>query len=67
MDHEEEYNYDYQVALRIEDVRALHHCVCEAIRLWPGAPARPPEEQEHLWYLRDSLYRIILEYKFENL
>jgi len=24
-------------------------------------------EQEHLWYLRDSLYRMILEYKFENM
>ena len=59
--------YDYSVNLTIEDIRLLHHCVQETIKYWPGAPARHPMEQEHLWYLRDSLYRMILEYKFENL
>jgi len=59
--------YDYQVNLTIEDIHLLHHCVKERIRLWEGSPARHPNEQEHLWYLRDSLYRMVLEYKFENL
>jgi len=45
----------------------LHHCVLKRIENWEGSPARHPTEQEHLWYLRDSLYRMILEYKFENL
>ena len=58
---------DYSLDLSIDDIQTLHHCVQETIRYWPGAPARPIEEQEHLWYLRDSLYRIILEYSFENL
>jgi hypothetical protein len=47
---EDEQDFDYQVNLRIEDVRLLQHCVNETIRLWPGAPARPAEEQEHLRY-----------------
>jgi len=53
--------------LTIEDIRLLHHCVLKRIENWEGSPARHPMEQEHLWYLRDSLYRMILEYKFENM
>ena len=64
---EDEQDFDYQVNLRIEDVRLLQHCVNETIRLWPGAPARPVEEQEHLRYLRDSLFRISADYNFREL
>ncbi len=63
----EDPGYDYSVDLTIEDIKLMYHCVQETIKYWPGAPARPYEEQEHLWYLRDSLYRMILEYRFENL
>ena len=52
---EDDYIPDYEIGLKIGDIRLMHHCVNETIRLWPGAPARPIEEQEHLWYLRDSL------------
>ena len=58
---------DYTVDLTIEEVRLLHHCVQETIKYWPGAPARPYEEQEHLWFMRDSLYRIMLDYRFYEL
>ena len=67
MNDEEEFEFDYQVSLRIEDIRLLHQCVLKRIETWEGSPARHPTEQEHLWYLRDSLYRMILEYKFDNL
>ena len=60
-------DYDYTVHLRIEDVHLLHHCVKETIEKWPGSPAREAEEQEHLWYLRDSLYRMILEHQFQSM
>ena len=60
-------DYDYSVNLTIEDIHLLHHCVCKRIETWGGSPARHPSEQEHLWYLRDSLYRMVLEYKFENM
>ena len=64
---EDEQDFDYQVNLRIEDIRLLQHCVNETIRLWPGAPARPVEEQEHLRYLRDSLFRMSADYNFREL
>ena len=54
----EELDFDYQVSLRIEDIHLLHHCVLKRIETWEGSPSRHPTEQEHLWYLRDSLYRI---------
>ena len=56
--------FDCQVNLSISDVRLLHHCVLETIKYWPGAPARPYQEQEHLWYMRDSLFRMIMDYNF---
>ncbi len=63
----EENEFDYQVNLTIDDIYLLHHCVLKRIETWEGSPSRHPVEQEHLWYLRDSLYRMILEYKFQNM
>ena len=57
---------DYSIDLSIEDIRLLYECVRKRIERWEGAPARPVEEQEHLWYMRDSLYRIILDYQFHE-
>ena len=51
----------FEVELTDEEVKTLYYAVQEAIRLWPGAPARPHEEQERLWNLRDNLFRMILE------
>ena len=62
----EEFHADYHVALTADDVTLLHHCIEETIKNWPGSPARPWGEQEHLWYLRDSMYRMILETRFNN-
>jgi hypothetical protein len=56
----------YMVQLSTEDVNLLHHCIEETLKYWPGAPARPVEEQEHLWYLRDSLYRMMLDYTYNK-
>ena len=62
----EEHRFDYQVDLTIEDIRLLNHCVNETLRLWPGAPARPAEEQEHLRSMRDCFFRMIMDYNFNN-
>ena len=48
----------------IEDVNLLYHGVCKRIETWEGSPARPAYEQEHVWYLRNELYKAILDYKF---
>jgi len=56
----------YEVALHIEQIKLLHYCVLERIRLWEGSPARPAEEQTHLYQLRDTLYAMILDDTFHN-
>ena len=64
---DDEKDFDYEVRLTIQDIRLLSHCVNETIRIWPGAPRRPVEEQEHLQKLRDDLYRCILDFKFREM
>ena len=58
--------YDYSVDLTIDDVKLIHHCVTKRLEMWEGSPARPAEEQEHLWALRDNLFKIILEDQYTN-
>jgi hypothetical protein len=64
---EEQDQYDYMVALTIDDIRLIHHSVQETIKYWPGAPARPYDEQERLWALRDNVYRMMLDYQFREM
>lgn len=54
----------YMLDLGIADVYLLYSCVCKRIETWPGGD---PLEQEHLYLLRDSLYRCILDYKFHEM
>tara|TARA_R100000005_G_C4822904_1_gene103275 strand:+ start:107 stop:304 length:198 start_codon:yes stop_codon:yes gene_type:complete len=56
----------YNLDLDIEDIHLLYQCVCKRIETWEGYPARHPMEQEHLAYLKNWLYRLILEYKFDS-
>lgn len=51
----------FMVELTDEEVRTLLYAVQEALRVWPGAPARPAEEQERLRDLKDALFRMTLE------
>ena len=66
MDHHDEDVMGFMVELSDDEVRTLSYAVNEAIRVWPGSPARPPEEQEQLWHLRDSFFRMVLEISFER-
>ena len=47
----------------MDALRLLHRAVSEAYANWPGGDA---VEQEHLIYLRDSMYRMILETRYNN-
>ena len=51
----------------IEDIHLLYHCVCKRLETWEGSPARPAYEQEHLWHLKNELYKAILDYKFHEM
>ena len=55
----------FMVELTDDEVRTLLYAVQEAIRVWPGSPARPREEQEQLQALRNSLFTMTLEMQFD--
>lgn len=56
----------FQMELTDEEVKTLYYAVCEAIRVWPGSPARPAEEQEELQHLKQEFFRMILEISLES-
>ena len=45
----------------IDDLRLIYKSVSTHLDKWPGGDA---EEQERLYYLKNFLYRIVLEYKY---
>ena len=47
----------------IDDLRLLYKSVSVHVDKWPGGDA---EEQERLQYLKNFLYRIVLEYQFNH-
>ena len=55
----------FMVELTDGEIRTLLYAVQEAIRVWPGHPARPAEEQETLQSLRSSLFTMTLEMQFD--
>lgn len=55
---------NYIINLNIADIYLLYDCVCKRIETWPGGL---PQEQEHLYALRDWLYRCVLDYKFNEM
>lgn len=67
MEEQNQNEDSYLLDLGIEDIHLLHHCVEHRIKNWEGFPSRHPAEQEHLGYLKDWLYRLILQYKFDHM
>jgi len=55
----------FMVELTDQEVYTLLYAVQEAIRVWPGSPRRPVEEQEQLQALRNSLFTMTLEMQFD--
>ena len=62
---EEDFNEDLpfvELQFGIEDLRLLYKSVAVHYEKWPGGDV---EEQARLSYLKNFLYRIILEWKYE--
>ncbi len=57
---------DFDLFLTEEGVQALYYAVNEALRLWPGAPARPAEEQETLYGLKLAIFAMKMELVMEK-
>jgi hypothetical protein len=61
---EEEYNFNTN--LDIDDMYLLYDCVKRRLENWNGNSTNHPAEKEKLEYLKNELYRAILDYKFHN-
>mgnify|MGYP000226186213 FL=1 len=62
---DDEFNEDLpyvELQLGIDDLYHVYESVKFRYEKWPGGH---PQEQARLAYLRDFLYRIVLEYKFQ--
>ena len=64
---EEQQDNHFEIAFSIHGIRALKGVIDYALEKWPGAPARPYEEQEFLWYMRDLMNKCVMEHTFQNL
>ena len=62
----EEHDFDYTMHMHIRDVRLMSYCVEQAIKYWPGAPARPYEEQQQLDHMKRQFQRMLLDHQFHN-
>ena len=60
---EEERPY-VELDLDIDDVYLIYNSVKFHYEKWPGGH---PDEQARLDFMKNFLYRIILQYKFENM
>ena len=60
---EEERPY-VELDLDIDDVYLIYNSVKFHYEKWPGGH---PDEQARLNFMKDFLYRIVLQYKFENM
>ena len=59
--------WEGQLHLSIQAVRVLHEVLDYFMKMWPGSPARPPEEQEFARELLQCMKRLQLEHSFDCL
>ena len=57
---------EFELTLAEAEIKTLAYAVNEAIRLWPGSPKRPPEEQEYLCRLKTTLFALQMEMLYLN-
>ena len=48
--------------MNIDGVRMLHSHLEYSLKMWPGAPARPWDEQLMLLALKEEMFRMKMEY-----
>ena len=66
-DYDETGEWEGSIHLTIEGVYALRSALEYAYKMWPGAPARPYEEQDFLRSMIEVTNRLALEHSFNSL
>ena len=59
-------DFAFKVELTADEVRAMYYAVSEALRLWPGSPQRPVEEQELLSSIKVVLFAMVMDMNFDG-
>ena len=55
------------LTLNIQEVRAMYDHFDYSIKMWPGSPARPADEQEWMDIMKKRMFAMIQEYNFDKL
>ena len=65
----DEYTEDWSASIHMDynGLKMLYDFVCWSIITWPGAPARPIEEQQMLQNLKIQLFSLMMEYNLTEL
>ena len=58
----EDHEWSGQITMNIEGVRMLHSHLEYSLKMWPGAPARPYDEQLMLHALKEEMFRMKMEH-----
>ena len=65
-DHNNE-EWEVTLTFNIDTLRALNYHLDYAIQMWPGAPARPIEEQEWLDIMKKRMFAMIADYNYTEI
>ena len=55
------------LTLGIKEVRMMYDHFDYSIKMWPGSPARPREEQELLDIMKKRMFAMIAEYNYTEI
>ena len=55
------------LTLNIQEVRAMYDHFDYSIKMWPGSPARPAEEQEWLDIMKKRMFAMIADYNYTEI
>ena len=54
------------VNIGIEEIRFMYSHLEYSLKMWPGSPARPVEEQQFLMDMKDKYFAMLMEYNFSE-
>ena len=52
------------MTLNIEEVRAMYDHFDYSIKMWPGSPARPADEQVWMDIMKKRMFAMIADYNY---
>jgi hypothetical protein len=54
------------VNIGIDEIRFMYSHLQYSLKMWPGSPARPVEEQQFLMDMKDKYFAMLMEYNFSE-